>query len=166
MFAYRTVADGRDKKGGDPGSSPMPFRRRAEEPPMPAIERGARDRRHARRFSGARRLDAKRRLVNYLVRIVLHEPPPEPNYDELHRTMDAEDFRRWVWSVVGSTSGKVELPPAEYAIETAESAGEVLVRAKRAAAEAHKGRYSVLVTPVAGEGWSFGLDPWVEDGPG
>ncbi len=99
--------------------------------------------------------------MRYTVRVELHEPP-KPNYDDLHREMELEGFRRWISAGEGADEEKLALPTAEYAIDSIESPDQILTRAQRGAKAAHPGKYAVLVTPVDGARRFSGLSKWVD----
>ncbi|MBR1132917.1 hypothetical protein [Bradyrhizobium iriomotense] len=91
-------------------------------------------------------------MASFTTRVELHDADWS-DYELLHKKMATQGFSR----VVTSDDGKrYQLPPAEYNFDGSATRGEVLAKAKTAAAQV-KTSYAVFVTESAGRTWS-GLD--------
>lgn len=87
-------------------------------------------------------------MAKFTTRVELHNAG-EDDYITLHSAMAREGFSRYIESKDGKT---YHLPTAEYNLEDDCTRGDVLARAKRAAASTRLG-YEVLVTESAGRTW-------------
>jgi hypothetical protein len=88
-------------------------------------------------------------MTSFTTRVELHDATWS-DYTKLHEEMRGRGFRQTITSDDGIV---YELPPAEYDYQGTVTAADVLAKA-RAAAEAVKPSYAVLVTESSGRTWA------------
>ena len=88
-------------------------------------------------------------MAGFTTRVELHDAAWS-DYDKLHRAMEAEGFARTITSDDGIT---YHLPTAEYDYSGDVTMGQVLAKAKKAAATTGKSS-GILVTQSSGRTWS------------
>lgn len=90
-------------------------------------------------------------MAKFIVRIELHGALLPTDYDNLHRLMEAQGFRRYIVSDQGQ---RFLLPSAEYFLESNQTAEQVRDWASQLAAKTGKTSW-VLATAYSRAAWTL-----------